>query len=75
MESVLNNSMFNTLTMDEMLDVEGGGWATTLGCIAVGVIGIVAGPPAIITGSVAVFCWYAGSTLIATAGVLSAVGK
>lgn len=73
MEVTLRNG-FCELTMDEMQVVDGGSVAGVVGAVAVGVIGVVAGPPAAITGTVAVAAYYTGMALIAVGGVASAFG-
>ncbi len=65
---------FNELSVDEMENVDGGSVGGALVCVCAGAIGIIAGPPAAITGAVAVGCWYAGSALIAAGGVAGALG-
>lgn len=75
LEISLNQGMFIDLGQEQMELINGGGWASVVGAIAVGAIGVIAGPPAIITGTIAVGAWYVGSVCIAGAGVLSAFGK
>lgn len=73
MDLVLSNG-FCEMTTIEMDEINGGSIGAALVGICAGAIGIIGGPPAAITGTVAVGCWYLGSTLIAVGGVLSGVG-
>lgn len=74
MEIVLSNNLCE-MTLSDIENVNGGSVAGVVGAIAVGVIGVVAGPPAVVTGTVATVAWYTGSALIAAGGVASALGK
>lgn len=58
----------------EMEAVNGDSIGGALVCVCAGVIGVAAGPPAVITGAVAIGCWYAGSVLIVAGGVVGAIG-
>lgn len=73
MENVMLNG-FADLSLSEMDIVNGGGVGAALVCICAGAIGVIAGPPAVITGTVAVGCWYVGSALIGIGGVVGALG-
>lgn len=73
MNMTLSNG-FCELSLDQLENVDGGSIGGALVCICAGVIGVVAGPPAIITGTIAVGCWYTGSALIAVGGVVGALG-
>jgi hypothetical protein len=73
MEMSLNNG-FCEVDQMEMETINGGSIGAALVCVCAGVIGVVAGPPTVITGAVAVGCWYAGSALIAAGGVVGACG-
>lgn len=73
MEMILNNGFYEVNQM-EMEAINGGSIGGALVCACAGIIGVVAGPPAVITGAVATGCWYVGSALIAVGGVAGALG-
>lgn len=73
MELAISNG-FCELSYNELECTNAGSVGAAVVCIAAGAIGVLAGPPAAITGAVAVGCWYAGSVLIAAGGVAGAVG-
>lgn len=73
MEMTLNCG-FCEIDQVEMEAVNGGSVGGALVCVCAGAIGVIAGPPAAITGAVAVGCWYAGSVLIAAGGIAGAIG-
>lgn len=66
---------FYVLSQDEIESVDGGSVGGALVGVCAGAIGIITGPPAMITGTVAVGLWYAGSALIAAGGIASGIGE
>ena len=70
MEMVLNNG-FCEMTHDEIMELEGGSWITGIGATALGVFGIISGPPSWITGAVAVGAWYVSAGSVGLAGIAS----
>lgn len=70
MEMVLNNG-FSEMTKDEIIELEGGGWIAGIGATALAAFAIISGPPAWITGSVAVGAWYVSATAVGAAGIAS----
>lgn len=74
MQAILSNGFYE-INEEEVQNINGGSVGGALVGVCAGAIGIIAGPPAVITGTVAVGCWYVGSALIAAGGVAGALGQ
>ena len=70
MEMVLNNGLCE-ISRDELENINAGGWIAGIGATALGVLGVLAGPPSWITGAVAVGAYYVCTGSVAIAGVFS----
>lgn len=70
MEMVLNNG-FCEFSQDELESISAGSWIAGFGATALGVLGIVAGPPSWITGAVAIGAYYVCTGSVAVAGFVS----
>ncbi len=70
MEMILTNE-FCEFSQNELENINAGGWIAGIGATALGVLGVVAGPPSWITGTVAVGAYYACTGSVAISGFIS----
>ncbi len=70
MDMTLSNG-FCEFSQDELESISAGGFIAGIGATALGILGVVAGPPSWITGTVAVGAYYLCTGSVAVAGFVS----